>query len=152
MDWRHGGGPHNLLLLLGQISREVLDARRAHPVSIVRDFDLAEDFREREVAQLALSCLFFVRCDRRDVHEARDAVVGSGDGNGGPSVRVAYEKGRARDAPESANNAIDVPSMTVESILGGDHVVSLRPKRRDQLAEARTVSPNAVTEDNALDW
>ena len=37
-------------------------------------------------------------------------------------------------------------------MLTGDHFVPVTTKGRDQLAKARTVGPNSVGKDDALDW
>ena len=43
----------------------------------------------------------------------------------------------------------DVAFKTVETVLGRDHFVPLGLKRRDQLAEARAIGPEPVSEYNA---
>jgi len=45
-------------------------------------------------------------------------------------------------------NCRDVAFETVETVLGRDHFVPLGLKRRDQLAEARAIGPESVSEYN----
>ena len=55
------GRPNQLLFLLGQIVGETVDAFRKQPDTSVRDFDVREDVRLREVRLLCLRCLVGVR-------------------------------------------------------------------------------------------
>jgi hypothetical protein len=75
------GRPNELLFLLGQIACETVDAFRKQPDTSVRDFDVGEDVRLREVRLLRLRCLVGVRSEGGDVDQPGNAVVGSGAGD-----------------------------------------------------------------------
>jgi hypothetical protein len=62
---------------------------------------------------------------------------------------MTNENGRAADPAERSVDCRDVAFESVETVLGCDHFVALRLKRWDQLAEARAVRPESVTEYNA---
>src|SRR3989442_6656670 len=62
--------PDELLLLLGQVSREVLRAVRTHPDTSVRNFDVREDFRLGELVLLALRRFVVVGGEGGDVDQA----------------------------------------------------------------------------------
>ena len=75
---RHAlGRPDELLLLLGQVSREAVDAVREQPDAPVRDLDVGEHVGGRELVLLALRRLVLVRGECGDVDEPGNAVVGS---------------------------------------------------------------------------
>src|SRR6266568_2054872 len=141
--------PDELLLLLGQVSREVLRAVRTHPDTSVRNFDVREDFRLGELVLLALRRFVVVGGEGGDVDQAGDAVVGSRRGDDGSAVGVADEDRRARDAPQRAPYGSDIAFECLQAVLGGHHLVPLRLQRGDDLAEGRAISPNPVREDNA---
>ena len=86
------GRPHQLLLLLGKVSREVLDAFRLQPDASAGDLDLGEDFGGVSV-QLALHGLLNIRDDGGDVNQSDDPIVGSCARDGGSAVRVTDEDG-----------------------------------------------------------
>jgi hypothetical protein len=62
-------------------------------------------------------------------------IVRSRRGDQGSAVRVADENRRTADAPERALDCGDV-AYRVEAVLTGHHLVALRLKRGDDLAEA----------------
>ena len=92
--------PNEFLFLLRQVACETVDAFRTQPDTSVRDFDVGEDVRRREVRQLRLRCLVGIRGERGDVDQARNAVVGSGAGDDASAVGVADEDRRTADSPE----------------------------------------------------
>src|SRR6202042_2956856 len=75
------GCPEEFLFMLGQVSREALDARREHPYAPVRDLDVRENFSDGKLVLLALRRLVLVRRERGDVDEAGDSVIRSGGGD-----------------------------------------------------------------------
>ena len=79
------GSPDQLLLLLGKVSREVLDAFRLRPEASVCDLDLGEDFG-RVFVELALHGLLNIGDDCGDINQSDDAIVGSGACDGGSAV------------------------------------------------------------------
>jgi hypothetical protein len=143
------GRPNELLFLLGQIAGETVDAFRKEPDASVRDFDVGEDVRLREVRLLGLRCLVGVRSERGDVDQPRNAVVGSGAGDDASAVRVTDEDGRAVDPPQRASYGANVVRDRVEPLLGGYHLVTFCLKCGDHLAKARAVRPEPVTKDDA---
>jgi hypothetical protein len=56
---------------------------------------------------------------------------------------------RVSDAPQRAFHRGDVTCECVEALLGGYHLVPLRLKCRNHLAEARAVGPDTVAEHDA---
>jgi hypothetical protein len=69
--------PHDLLLLLGQVSCEASNAFREHPDAPVRDFDVGENVCDGELVLLALRRLVSVRREGGDVDQPGNAVIGS---------------------------------------------------------------------------
>ena len=118
------GRPNQLLLLLGKVSREVLDAFRLNPDTSAGDLDLGEDFGGVFV-QLALHGLPNIRDDSGDVNQCRDALVGSGSRDGGSAVRVTDEDRVAVDPTQSALHCGHVIRVVVEPVLDGDHFVPI---------------------------
>jgi hypothetical protein len=66
------GRPHDLLLLLGQVSREARDAFRPHPDAPVRDFDVRKDVCDGELGLLALRRFVGVRREDEKLEESLD--------------------------------------------------------------------------------
>ena len=58
------------------------------------------------------------------------------------------ENSRAADASQRSVDCRDVAFKTVETVLGRYHFVSFGLKRWDQLAEARAVGPESMSEYN----
>src|SRR5271169_7064813 len=110
---------------------------------------MGEDVRNRELLLQALRRLALIRGEGGDVDQPGDAVVGARGRDDGPAVRVAHENGRAADAPQRTGYRGDVAFERVEAVLGGHHLVPVRLKRRDHLAETRAVGPEPVREDDA---
>src|SRR5260370_15280203 len=100
--WRLVRRPDHYLLLLRKIGGEILHAFREHPDSPLSHFDVLEDFRRGELAQLAVHRLASVRGDCGDVDQPGDAVIRSRGGDDGSTVRVADEDGGAADPPHCA--------------------------------------------------
>ncbi|MEY2462276.1 MAG: hypothetical protein QOH64_414 [Acidimicrobiaceae bacterium] len=75
------GCPDEFLLLFGEISCEALHAVWAQPDMAVREFDVGEDVRGRELVLLALRRLGFVRGERSDVDQPGNAVIGTCGGD-----------------------------------------------------------------------
>ena len=59
------------------------------------------------------------------------------------------EDGGGADPPQRAGDRGDVALECVEAVLAGHHLVPLRLKRGDHLAEARAVGPDPVDEHDA---
>src|SRR5260370_14563197 len=76
------GGPDDLLLLLGQVSREVRRAVREHPDPSVGHFDVAEDWCG-VLVELALHGVISVATYACSVNHADNAVIGSSSGDDG---------------------------------------------------------------------
>ena len=92
---------NELLFLLGQIAREIIDAVRKQPDASVLDVDVGEDRCPREIGLLRLRSLIRVWCKRTDVNHAHNAIVGSSAGDHASTVRVANEDNRVADPPRS---------------------------------------------------
>src|SRR5262245_3096193 len=69
------GRPDDTLLRRGEIAGKALDAVAGQPEAPAGSLDEPEDVGGRELLQLPLSGLIFVRRERRDVDEPGDAVV-----------------------------------------------------------------------------
>jgi hypothetical protein len=50
----------------------------------------------------------------------------------------------------TADDAVDLILMVLQTVVAGEHLLPLRPERRDQLAEARTLGPDSMGEDDAF--
>ena len=98
---------------------------------------------------LALRRLAGIRGEGGDVDQPGNAVICPRRCDNGSAVRVADENGRAADPPQRALHCRDVACECVEAVLGSDHLVSLRPKGGDHLAEGRAVGPDPVDEHDA---
>ena len=122
---------------------------REHPYASVRDLDVGEDVGDRELLLQALRRLALIRGEGGDVDQPGDAVVGARGRDDGAAVGVADENGRAGDPAQRAGDRGDVAFERVEAVLGGHHLVPVRLKRRDHLAEARAVGPEPVREYDA---
>ena len=61
--------------------------------------------------------------------------------------RVTDKDGRAADPSQ---RSVDCRDVAFEGVLGRYHLVPFRLKRRDQLAEARAIGPDSVSEYDAL--
>src|SRR5882724_9114128 len=101
----------------------------------VRDFDVREDVCSGELILLALRRLALVRGEGGDVDQPGDAVIGSRGRDQGSTVRVADEDGRIADTRERAGDRRDVACERVEAVLARHHLVPLRLKRGEHLAE-----------------
>jgi len=135
---RHAlGRPNQLLFLLGQIACETVDAFRKQPDTSVRNFDVREDVRLREVRLLCLRCLVGVRSERGDVDQPRNPVVGSGASDDASAVRVTDKNRRATDPSQRASYGGDVVRCCVEPrtgrlwfdllLEGGNHLLKHEP-------------------------
>ena len=142
-----------LLLFLGQVTAEAADARRLQPHAPVGDVDLGEDRRRGVLVLLALGGLGLVGAQGADVHQPGHAVIGARGGDDGAAVGVADQDGRAVDPAQGAPRRGDVFHVRIEAVLRGHHLIPLRLKRRDHLAETRAVCPDPVAEHDArLGW
>src|SRR5882724_7553968 len=75
---RHGlRRPDDLLLLLGQISREAHDSFWAHPDTPVSDFDVRENVGAGELVLLTLRRFVSIRGEGGDIDQPGNAVIGS---------------------------------------------------------------------------
>src|ERR1700694_2789969 len=81
--------PDELLVLLGQISAEVLRGLRAHPNASVCDFDVLEDVCRRELVYLTLGRLVFVGSQGTYVDQPRHAVIRTSGSDNRARIRVA---------------------------------------------------------------
>ncbi len=88
---RRGSRPHDLLLGLGEVPRELLDTVWEQPDATVGYLDLTEGLGGRELRLLAGCGLGLVRRERSNVNEAGDTVVGPRCGDDGAAVGVADE-------------------------------------------------------------
>ena len=140
------GRPNEFLFRLGQIACETVDAFRAQPDSPVRDFDVGKHVCLREIGLLRLRSLICVRCECGDVDQPRYAVVGARARNNASAIRVADEDGWTADPAQRTSYGGDVVRGCVEAVLGCQHLMPVRLKGSDHLAEAGTVSPKSVTE------
>src|ERR1700722_14938920 len=100
-DGRIMGGPDELLLFLGKVSRKKLGAVRKHPGAPVRDFDASEDIRWILV-ELLLYGLADIRGNGPDVDEASHAIIDPRGRNGSAAVGMTHEDDGAPDAVERA--------------------------------------------------
>src|SRR4029077_2353165 len=147
--WHALGRPNKFLFLLWQIPCEACDATWLQPHATIRDFDVAEDVCARKFILLALRRLVGIRREGADGDQAGNAPVGSRGSNDCSGVRMTNENGRAADPSERSVDCRDVALKSVETVLGRDYFVPLGLKRRDQLAEARAIGPESVSEYNA---
>src|SRR4029077_7209210 len=140
--------PNELLLLLRKISAEILRTFGTKPDTSIHDFDVGEDVCLREIRLLCLRCLIGVRSERADVNQPGNAIVDSGAGDDTSAVGVADEDDRAADPANRCLHQGDVLCCCVEAVLYCNTLIPLRLKGRDQLAKARAVRPEPVTEDD----
>jgi len=89
----------DLLLRLGQVSREARDAFREHPDSPVGNVDVGEDVGDGELVLLALRRLAVVRGECGDIDQSGNALNRSRGRDDRSTVRVADEYGRRADPP-----------------------------------------------------
>src|SRR6266478_3030586 len=140
------GRPNKLLLLLRKVSAEILRAFRTQPDTSIHDFDVGEDVGLREVGLLRLRRFISVRSERADVNQSNNAIVDSGAGDDASAVGVADEDNGATDPADCYFCHRDVLGRCVEAVLRCNTLITLRLKRDDQLAEARTIRPKPMGE------
>src|SRR6185369_1326321 len=131
------------------VARESLDPFRLHPGTAVADFGVAEDFRLRKLVLLILRGLVLVGAQRGEVDEPGDARVLAGVRDDRSAVGMTHEQNRAAHSPERADGRLDVGFHRVEAVLRRHYFVALGPQCRDELFEARAVSPDTVTKNDA---
>ena len=90
--WHPLGRPDDLLLLLGQVSREALDPVRAQPNAPLHDLDVREYVCGGELFLQALRRLIFVRGECGDVDQPGNAVVGPRGCDDGSTVIGTNQK------------------------------------------------------------
>src|SRR5215469_18199416 len=100
---------HQLLLRLGQVSREVLDAALFEPHAPVRHFDVRKHRGRWELVKLALRGLVGIRREGRDIDEPGHTWIGAGMRDERPTIGVADEDRRAAD-PDAFTAATSVAS------------------------------------------
>src|SRR5262249_15825441 len=119
------------------------------PDSSVCDFDMAENIRLRILVELALRGFVSVRGESCDEDECRDPAVGPRGGDHTATVTVPDQNRRTAHPPERVLHGGDIAGESIETVLSRDHLVTFRLKSRDHLAEARTIGPDPVAEDDA---
>jgi len=134
--WREVGSIDDPLLFRLEIAGEARNAVWTHPDATVRHFGVAEDVRLGEFILLALRRLSFVWTQGRDVDQRRDARVHAGMRDDRASIGVANKNDRTADPTECADRRLDIAFQRVQTVLRGHYLVTLRPKRRDELLEA----------------
>src|SRR5260370_11343581 len=87
--------PDDLLLLLGKVAREILHAVGEHPNAPVRRRNVLKYIGGGEFAQLAINRLVSIGCDRRDIDQSDNTVVGSRRCDDGAAVRASDKAGAA---------------------------------------------------------
>src|SRR5258706_5906680 len=125
--------PNGFLFLFRKISRETCDAFRAHPDAPVRNFDITENIGGGELFLLALRSFVGIGGECGYVNEPCNTVIGSGGGNDASTVGMANEDGRTADPAQRPFYRVHVAFESVEAVLGGHHLVTLRLKCRDDL-------------------
>jgi hypothetical protein len=81
---------------------------------------------------------------RRDIDQGDNPILRSGVRDQRSAVGVTDQDDRAFDPTKAADDRGDVAAE-----LGSQHLMAFCLKRRDQLAEARPVGPQAVGEHDA---
>src|SRR6476620_12800093 len=109
---------------------------------------MGEDVGLREVGLLRLRRFISVRSERADVNQPDNAIVDSGTGDDASAVGVADENNGATDPADCYFCHRDVLGRCVEAVLRCNTLITLRLKRDDQLAEARTICPKHMGEYN----
>jgi len=143
------GRPNDLLLLLGKVSAEIPCALRTQPDTPIHDFYVGEDVCPWKVRLLCLRCLIGVWSECSNVDQPRNTVVGSGAGDDASTVGVADQDNRAADPADRCFCHGDILCRCVETVLRRNTLIALRLKGNDQLAEARAIGPEPVTEHDA---
>src|SRR5262245_51176685 len=144
------GCPHELLLLLRKVAAEILCSFGPQPAASVDDFYVRKNVRLREVGLLRLSRFIGVRCERGDVNQPNNAIVGSGAGNNTSAVGVADEDNGAAYPAYRYFRQGNVLGRCVEAVLRCNTFIPLRLKGNDQLTEARAIGPETVAEYNTF--
>src|SRR5258708_2550434 len=144
------GRPNELLLLLRKVAAEILCARRTQPDTPIDDFDFGENVGLREVGLLRLRRFVGVRCERGDVDQPGNTIVGSGAGNDTSAVGVADEDNGAADPAYRCFRQGNVLYRCIEAVLRRNTFISLRLKGNDQFTEARAIGPQPMADYNTL--
>src|SRR6266436_241039 len=147
IGFRHAlSRPNELLLLLREVAAEILCALRTQPDTSIHDLYLGEDFGPRELGLLRLRRFIGVRCERGDVNQPGDTIVGSSAGNDTSAVGVTYEDSGVADAAYRCFRQGNVLRRCVEAVLRRNTFIPLRLKGNDQLTEARAIGPEPMAE------
>src|SRR5258707_10808169 len=141
--------PNELLLLLRKISAEILRTFGTKPDTSIYDVDVGEHVCLREVRLLCLRCLIGVWSERADVNQPGNAIIDSGARDDASAVGVTYEDDRAADPADRCLHQGDILCRCVEAVLRCNTLIPLCLKWNDQLAKARAVGPEPVTEYDA---
>src|SRR5215470_9884056 len=143
------GRPNELLLLLRKVSAEILRAFGTQPDASIHDFDVGEDLGPRKLGLLRLRRFIGIRSERADVYEPGNAIVYSRASDDASAIGVADEDNGATDSADCFFRRGDVLCRCVEAVLRCNTLITLRLKGSDQLAEARTIGPESVAENDA---
>src|SRR6266850_2446664 len=81
-----------------------------------------------------------------DINQRGNPIVGPGAGDDASAVGVADEDNGAADPADRYFHQGDVLCRCVEAVLRCDTLIPLRLKGNDQLAEARAIGPEPMTE------
>src|SRR6266404_2005731 len=138
------GRPNELLLLLRKVAAEILCALRTQPDTSVDDFYVGKNVGLRELGLLRLRRFIGVRCERGDVNQPGDTIVGSSAGNDTSAVGVTYEDNGVADSAYRCFRQGNVLRCCVEAVLRRNTFIPLRLKGNDQLTEARAIGPERM--------
>src|SRR6185437_5043727 len=144
------GCPNELLLLLRKVAAEILCALRTQPDTSVRDFYVGEDVGLRELGLLRLRRFIGVWCERGDVNQPDNTIVGSRAGDDASAVGVADKDNGAADPAYRFFRRGNVLCRCVEAVLRRNTFIPLRLKGNDKLTEARAISPEPMAEYDTL--
>ena len=114
------------------------------------DFYVGENVGLRELGLLRLRRFIGVRCERGDVNQPGNTIVGSGAGNDTSAVGVADEDNGAADPAYRCFRQGNVLCRCVEAVLRRNTFIPLRLKGNDQLTEARAIGPEPMAEYNTF--
>src|SRR5260370_22133034 len=103
----------------------------------------------REVGLLRLRRFIFVGSERADINQPGNAIVGTGAGDDASAVGVADEDNGAANPADRSFHQSDILCRCVEAVLRCNTLITLRLKWSDQLAEARAIGPEPMTENDA---
>src|SRR6516165_5042966 len=93
----------------------------------------------------------FIRVGRKCsyIDECSHPLVRTRRSDDRAAVRVPNQDYGTADPLQSPSHVGDILGVRIESVLRGDHLMSLGEKGRDEFAEARAVCPEAMDEDDA---